>query len=246
MNVGGSIFAFAAIFCAAGVAVGLIWLLVSVFAKKGKKIPALVSVCSFVLFFILVGLGMTIFPNAPEGVLQEEYDRIIAERDKWKNDYNDLQEEYAKHLAEDTAGEINNKYRQPGIENNDFSNENSSDIAQGQNNSKFENILYEDGNVKIAFAGISSKGVEFWVENLTDLNITIQADTVSVNKISISNIMMSDDVAPKSIGKVVAKCDDFSVSTTVETVGGQLRVVDFSKTWEPYYYDVTFVNVSVK
>lgn len=67
---------------------------------------------------------------------------------------------------------------------------------------------------------------------------------MSINGISTSDIMMSDDVAPKSKGKVVARCDDFSIDTKVEKVGGQLRIVDFSNGLKSY--DATFSDVSVE
>lgn len=119
--------------------------------------------------------------------------------------------------------------------------------AKGKNaETEKEVLLYEDSNVKIYFSRITTKGVEFLVENKTDLNITIQADTVSVNGMSTDSILMSDDVAPQSKGKVVAECDDFSTNTVVETVGGQLRIIDFSKTWEPHIYDAKFVNVPIE
>ena len=107
-------------------------------------------------------------------------------------------------------------------------------------------VVYEDNNVKISFSEITEDGVEFWVENLTNINITIQADTISINGISTNDIMMSDDVAPKSKGKVIAGCDDFSSLASVETVGGQLRIIDLSQTWDPYYYNATFVNVPIE
>lgn len=128
-----------------------------------------------------------------------------------------------------------------------------SDVSQEENEDEEENIekeeivptetlLYEDDNVKIYFKCIGARGVEFWVENLTDVNLTIQADSISINGISTNDIMMSDDVAPQSKGKVVAKCNDFSGVDNVETVGGQLRIVDFSS-WESY--DATFINVPI-
>lgn len=105
-------------------------------------------------------------------------------------------------------------------------------------------ILYEDERVKIYFKEIGERGVEFWVENLTDVNITIQADSVSINGISSNNIIMSDDVAPKSRGKVIAKCDDFEDVSKVETVGGQLRIIDFDESFKTY--KATFINVEVE
>lgn len=108
----------------------------------------------------------------------------------------------------------------------------------------FDVLVYEDENVKIYFGRISEKGVEFLVENLSDLNLTIQADSISINGMSTNNIMMSDDIAPQSKGKVIARCEDFDINETVETVGGQLRIVDFKHDLKSY--DATFVNIEVK
>lgn len=131
--------------------------------------------------------------------------------------------------------QIRNWYEDNGTEN---SQNNEETVSES------ETILYEDEKVKISFAGINEKGVAFWVENLTDVNITIQADSVSINGISSNKIMMSDDVAPKSKGKIVAKCDDFSEGTKVETVGGQLTIIDFGESFDSY--KATFVNVPIE
>jgi hypothetical protein len=103
--------------------------------------------------------------------------------------------------------------------------------------------VYEDKNVIIYFDSLSPEGVVFTVENLTDVNITIQADSISVNKKSINDIMMSDDVAPQSIGEVTAQCKVDS-TTPVSTIGGQLRIIDFSEALFDSY-NVSFVNVPV-
>lgn len=108
----------------------------------------------------------------------------------------------------------------------------------------YNTLVHEDEKVKIYFSGIVKNGVEFTVENLTDVNITLQADSVSINGISTNDIIMSDDVAPKSKGKVVARCDDFSTETKVETVGGQLRIIDFDNGVKTY--KATFINVPIE
>ena len=94
-------------------------------------------------------------------------------------------------------------------------------------------LLYEDSRVRISFDKITNNGVEFEVENLTDVNITIQADSVAINGKSTDEIVMSDDVAPQSIGTVIAKCH-FDTSTKVGTVSGQLRIIDFNKSFSSY------------
>ena len=115
--------------------------------------------------------------------------------------------------------------------------------SQQQETDSADNLLYEDDKVRISFAGINEKGVVFWLENLTDINITVQADSVAINGISTSGILMSDDVAPKSKGKIIARCDDFSSVGEVETVSGQLRIIDFNDSFKTY--SATFTNVEI-
>ena len=175
--------------------------------------------------FILSGCGIS-------GISQDEYNKVVEERDELQEKYDDLLDGYAEMKAEQTIDQIQE----------DVEYQNSAETENPDNSV----VVHEDDNVKMSFAGIGEDGVEFWLENRTDLNLTVQADSVSVNGISTSDIVMSDDVAPQSTGKVVAKCDDFSEDMEVENVGGQFSIVDFSRTWDPYYYEVTFANVSVK
>lgn len=107
-------------------------------------------------------------------------------------------------------------------------------------------ILYQDDKVRIAFNSLGDgaahrRGVVFDVENLTDVCITIQADAVSVNGFSYNDLVMSDNVAPRSIGTVVAKCDQVDAAETVETIGGSLRVIDFDKSFSSY--KAAFTNI---
>lgn len=104
-------------------------------------------------------------------------------------------------------------------------------------------LVYSDSRVKIYYKEMHSSGVVFTVENLTNVVITIQADSISINKRSTDNITMSDDVSPQSRGDVVARCS-FGNVPTVELVSGQLRIIDFNDSFRTY--DATFYNVSVK
>ena len=175
--------------------------------------------------FILSGCGIS-------GISQDEYNKVVEERDELQEKYDDLLDDYAEMKAEQTIDQIQE----------DVESQNSAETENPDNSV----VVHEDDNVKMSFAGIGEDGVEFWLENRTELNLTVQADSVSVNGISTSDIVMSDDVAPQSTGKVVAKCDDFPEDMEVENVGGRFSIVDFSRTWDPYYYEVTFANVSVK
>lgn len=106
-----------------------------------------------------------------------------------------------------------------------------------------EALVYSDNKVEIYFSEITSKGVVFEIKNKTDINLTFQADSISINGISTNDIGMSDDIAPQSVGKIVARCSDFSASEKVYTISGQLRVIDFSGSWT--IYDAKFSNVEI-
>ena len=103
--------------------------------------------------------------------------------------------------------------------------------------------IYEDEKVRIYFDQVTSEGVQFAVENLTDANITIQADTISINGESINKIIMSDDVAPQSAGIIVARCE-VDNAAEVKTIGGQFTIIDFAKSFNSY--KAKFVNVSIE
>lgn len=109
-----------------------------------------------------------------------------------------------------------------------------------------ENVLYEDDYVKICFDKIGKKGVEFLVENKTEYLLTIQADAIAINGYSTDGIIMSDDVAPKSKGKVIAQCDDFVQETVVEKISGQLRIIDFSYELLERSYKAKFTDVEIE
>lgn len=110
---------------------------------------------------------------------------------------------------------------------------------------EYNTLLYEDEKVKIYFYKLSESGVHFKVENLTDIALTVQANSVSINGKSTNNIIMSENIAPQSTGEAVAKCDDFADVKEIETVGGSLHVFDSAyKSNEKF--DATFVNVPVE
>lgn len=118
------------------------------------------------------------------------------------------------------------------------------DNAAAANSSQTANkLLYSDNYVNIYYTGLSDKGVRFRVENKTDTGIIIQAGSVALNKESLSNISMSDNVAPQSGGEVIARCDVSNINI-VDTVSGQLRVIDSNRGFESYY--ATFSNVPVR
>ncbi|HII4449375.1 TPA: hypothetical protein ACY4RW_001274 [Clostridium perfringens] len=102
--------------------------------------------------------------------------------------------------------------------------------------------VFENDKVKINFKKATPSGMEFLVENKTDVEITIQAGSVAVNGISTDNITMSDHVAPKSKGIVTAKCR-LDISGDVQTVSGKLRIIDFSRSFDTE--EAVFTNVEI-
>ena len=105
-------------------------------------------------------------------------------------------------------------------------------------------VVYQDEKVVISFKEVSDEGVKFLMENKTDKELTVQADSVAVNGFSSNDIMMSDAVAPQSKGYITAGTSELADVGTPETLSGKLRIIDFTGNWDTY--DATFTNVSVK
>lgn len=116
--------------------------------------------------------------------------------------------------------------------------------SPGYYDKEFDNLLFTDGNVDIYYWGIDEEAVYFLVRNKTGINITVQADSISINRRSVNDIVMSSDVAPHSVAIINALCEP-EYEGAVQTVGGQLRIIDFAdRNWSSY--DASFVNVEVK
>lgn len=104
--------------------------------------------------------------------------------------------------------------------------------------------VFEDERVKISFLKMDTDGVKFLVENKTNVNITIQADSVAVNGFSSNDIMMSDDVAPNSKGFVTAETSELTDVGSPEKISGSLSIIDFNQSFESY--TASFTNIAVQ
>ena len=103
--------------------------------------------------------------------------------------------------------------------------------------------LFEDDKVKISYLKTTTNGMEFMVENKTDIVLTISADTLSINGLNISEmIIMIKDVSPKSKGRVVAPFDTSNYDSNVHTISGQFKVYDLN---DFDFFSIPFVNVKV-
>jgi hypothetical protein len=104
--------------------------------------------------------------------------------------------------------------------------------------------VFENDSIIISFVEVTTEGAKFLVENKTSVNITIQADSVSVNGFSSNDITMSDDVSPNSKGYVTARTGELTDVGIPEKVSGSLRVIDFNESFESY--SAMFTDIVIK
>ena len=115
-------------------------------------------------------------------------------------------------------------------------------------------FIHEDEYVVISFSGceLDSRNRQcmvFTVVNKTDVTLTFQADSLSIDRVSLGYISGSDDVAPNSTGKIRFRTAESFPTMSPTSISGTISVIDFSKTIfenNKMFYDVTFTNLSVK
>jgi hypothetical protein len=106
-------------------------------------------------------------------------------------------------------------------------------------------LLFQNEQVIISFKELNEQGVKFLVENKTDKTLTIQADSIAVNGFSASDIIMSEDIAPKSKGYATAITSDLVDAGDPTKVSGQLRVIDMaSANWDTV--NASFTDIAIK
>ncbi|MCY8256470.1 hypothetical protein MOC12_21165 [Bacillus spizizenii] len=98
--------------------------------------------------------------------------------------------------------------------------------------------VYEDNQVKISYKEVNTDGVKFLVENKTDKTLTIQSDSIAVNGFSSNDILMSEDISPKSKGYATAMTSELAEAGTPKKISGKLQVIDMAST----NMDTTEVN----
>lgn len=106
--------------------------------------------------------------------------------------------------------------------------------------------VYEDEKIKLSYLQVIDKGVEFMLQNKTDITLMIQADALALNGLNTSEyIGMSLEVSPQSKGKVLARFDtkDYK-GQKIETVSGTFNIFNFDH-MEDYNIKATFVNIKV-
>ncbi|MBO4474693.1 MAG: hypothetical protein J5750_07285 [Clostridiales bacterium] len=101
----------------------------------------------------------------------------------------------------------------------------------------YDVVVFSDDKTVIHFNKVDSEGVHFTVENLSDRDIKIQANSLSVDGLSIINIIMSDDVPAGGSAEVIAKCET-PIYEKIGTVSGRLRVIDsndYSNSYDAHF-----------
>ncbi len=91
-------------------------------------------------------------------------------------------------------------------------------------------LLFENDEIRLYYKGVTEKGIEFEVENLTDKTVMIQARELTIDGTTYDSgsVLMSDDIAPQSLGTAEVRIDDWAV-TSITTISGTLKNVDAIK-----------------
>lgn len=86
-------------------------------------------------------------------------------------------------------------------------------------------VFYEDANVKITCVGLSPEGPILGVENLTDVGIIVQAESLSINMVGIFDVFFSYYTAPHSVSKFLAE-GPVDASAQVGMIGGAFIIAN--------------------
>lgn len=86
-------------------------------------------------------------------------------------------------------------------------------------------VFYEDANVKITCVGLSPEGPILGVENLTDVGIIVQAESLSINMVGIFDVFFSYYTAPHSVSRFLAE-GPVDASAQVGVIGGAFIIAN--------------------
>lgn len=211
--------------------------------NKDKIITVMKGKLAYIMYGVIGGIlvGYMIFgPSSTDTAKINGYDELKAnhealtlETDGWRS-LNENEKKIKEETAKQEVAKIEaDKIAKDKVESEKLLEEKRK-VTEGT-------VVYEDDLVKINFINATASGVEFLAENKTDVNITFQADSIAINGLSTNEITMSDDVMAKSKGKILARCS--ITDTDVSSISGQLRVIDFNKSFKTY--EASFVNVVI-
>jgi hypothetical protein len=109
-------------------------------------------------------------------------------------------------------------------------------------------LIHDDDYVSIRYLGCeinrNREYMVFHAENKTNVEVTFQANTLSINGESLGYVSGSDSIAAQSRGRIRFRTADPFPTMSPSTITGTLRVIDFSR--ELFRsYDVSFVNIEI-
>ena len=88
-------------------------------------------------------------------------------------------------------------------------------------------VILEDSNIRMTYKSMSDKGPLFDIENLSDRDLVVQAESLSLNQRGIVDPYLSVHMAPHSVCEVVAKTEvAVDASIQVGMVGGGIIIGD--------------------
>ena len=87
-------------------------------------------------------------------------------------------------------------------------------------------LIMEDGNVRMTYKSMSNKGPVFDIENLSDRDLVVQTESLSLNQRGVVDPYLSVHMAPHSVCEMVAKTDYADGSVQVGMVGGGIVIGD--------------------
>lgn len=113
---------------------------------------------------------------------------------------------------------------------------------------ELSDVLYSDNNIDVRFFKTYTEekydriehGIYFQVTNKTDVELTFQSNSISVNGISYSKVSGSDSVSANSTGFIEFEFDEVFIAppktSDVTSVTGQIKVIDFADMRNEYNY----------
>ncbi|MBO4927198.1 MAG: hypothetical protein J5379_02975 [Clostridiales bacterium] len=95
--------------------------------------------------------------------------------------------------------------------------------------------ILDDANVTVTYKSLSDKGVVVNIENKTDRDLIVQAESLSINMRGIYDVYLSLHTAPHSVCEVVAK-GEIDATQQVGTIGGAFIIADDNERGFAYMY----------
>lgn len=113
-------------------------------------------------------------------------------------------------------------------------------------------LVYNDSNCSIYYKGAaqgrSSDRIEvyFYVENRTSTTLLLQANSITLNGYSFSDLIMSDPILSNTVGEIDLTVDEFNPGlvniNSITSIGGQFRIIDDLDGWDTYKADLSSSN----